>query len=39
LFLKITRACQGVLFHTAEIAKQFMGKAKISTRLDTVNLR
>jgi len=28
LFPHITRACQGVVFHTLDIAKQFMEKAK-----------
>lgn len=33
LFPHITRACQGVVFHTAAIAKQFMAQAKTSTGL------
>ena len=33
LFPHITRACQGVVFHTVEIAKQFMAKAKTCTGL------
>lgn len=33
LFPHITRACQGVVFHTVAIAKQFMEKAKTSTGL------
>jgi Rhodopirellula transposase DDE domain len=33
LFPHITRACQGVVFHTVDIAKQFMEKAKTSTGL------
>lgn len=33
LFPHITRACQGVVFHSVEIAKQFMEKAKTSTGL------
>jgi hypothetical protein len=33
LFPHITRACQGVVFHTVAIAQQFMEKAKTSTGL------
>lgn len=33
LFPHVTRACQGVVFHSVAIAKQFMEKAKTSTRL------
>jgi hypothetical protein len=33
LFPHITRACQGVVFHSVEIAKQFMEKAKTTTGL------
>lgn len=33
LFPHITRACQGIVFHTVDIAKQFMEKAKTSTGL------
>lgn len=33
LFPHITRACQGVVFHTIDIAKQFMEKAKTTTGL------
>jgi hypothetical protein len=33
LFAHVTRACQGVTFHTVEIARQFMAKAKTSTGL------
>jgi len=33
LFPHITRACQGVVFHTLDIAKQFMEKAKTTTGL------
>ncbi len=33
LFPHITRACQGVIFHSAAIARQFMEKAKTSTGL------
>jgi hypothetical protein len=33
LFAHVTRACQGVTFHTVEIARQFMAKAQTSTRL------
>ena len=33
LFPHITRACQGVVFYTVEIAKQFMEKAKTTTGL------
>jgi hypothetical protein len=33
LFPHITRACQGVIFHTVDIAKQFMEQAKTSTGL------
>ena len=37
LFPHITRACQGVVFHSLDIAKQFMERAKTSTGL-TVNV-
>lgn len=33
LFPHITRACQGVIFHTVDIAKQFMAQAKTRTGL------
>ena len=33
LFPHITRACQGVVFHTVAIAQQFMERAKTSTGL------
>ena len=33
LFAHVTRACQGVTFHTVEIARQFMAKAQTSTGL------
>jgi hypothetical protein len=33
LFPHITRACQGVIFHTVDIAKKFMAQAKTSTGL------
>jgi hypothetical protein len=33
VFPHITRACQGVIFHTVEIAKQFIERAKTSTGL------
>ncbi len=33
LFPHITRACQGVVFHTVDIAKQFMEKTKTTTGL------
>ena len=33
LFPHITRACQGVVFHSVDIAKQFMEKARTSTGL------
>ena len=33
LFPHITRACQGVVFHTIDIAKQFMEKANTTTGL------
>ncbi|MBT9585292.1 hypothetical protein IV102_18250 [bacterium] len=33
LFPHITRACQGVVFHSIEIVKQFMEKASTQTRL------
>lgn len=33
VFPHITRACQGVIFHTAEIAKQFIERATTSTGL------
>ena len=33
LFPHITQACQGVVFHTVAIAKQFMEKAKTSKGL------
>jgi hypothetical protein len=39
LFPHITRACRGVIFHTVEIAKQFMERASTNTGLSvTVNL-
>jgi hypothetical protein len=34
VFPHLTRACQGVIFHTVEIAKQFMELAKTSTGLN-----
>ena len=33
VFPHITRACQGVIFHSQEIAKQFIERAKTSTGL------
>ena len=33
VFPHITRACKGVIFHTADIAKQFIERAKTSTGL------
>lgn len=33
LFSHVTRACQGVVFHSVSIAKQFMQKAKTNTGL------
>jgi hypothetical protein len=33
VFPHITRACQGVIFHTVEIAKQFIERAKTTTGL------
>jgi len=33
LFPHLTRACQGVIFHSVEIAKQFLERAKTSTGL------
>jgi hypothetical protein len=33
LFPHITRACQGVVFHTVDIAKRFMERAKTTTGL------
>ncbi len=33
LFAHVTRACQGVVFHSVAIAKQFMQKAKTNTGL------
>lgn len=33
LFPHVTRACQGVVFHSVAIAKQFMEKAKTSKGL------
>lgn len=33
LFAHVTRACQGVTFHTVDIARQFMARAKTSTGL------
>ena len=33
LFAHVTRACQGVVFHSVAIAKQFMEKTKTSTGL------
>jgi hypothetical protein len=33
LFAHVTRACQGVTFHTVERARQFMAKAKTATGL------
>ena len=33
LFAHVTRACQGVTFHTVDIARQFMAKAKTTTGL------
>jgi len=33
VFPHITRACQGVIFHTVEIAKQFIERAKTATGL------
>ncbi|UUZ78580.1 ISAzo13 family transposase [Polaromonas sp. P1(28)-13] len=33
LFAHVTRACQGAVFHTVDIAKQFMAKTKTTTGL------
>jgi hypothetical protein len=33
VFPHVTRACQGVIFHTLEIAKQFIARAKTTTGL------
>jgi len=33
VFPHITRACQGVIFHTAEVARQFIARAKTTTGL------
>ena len=33
LFPHVTRACRGVIFHTWEVAKQFMSSAKTATGL------
>lgn len=33
MFPQVTRACQGVIFHSVEIAKQFIQRAKTSTGL------
>src|SRR5262249_47304397 len=33
VFPHLTRACQGVIFHTLEVAKQFLERAKTSTGL------
>ena len=33
VFPHITRACQGVIFHTVDIAKQFIERAKTNTGL------
>ena len=33
VFPHVTRACQGVIFHNVEIARQFMGRAKTDTGL------
>ena len=33
VFPRITRACQGVIFHTGEVAQQFIERAKTSTGL------
>jgi len=33
VFPHITRACQGVIFHTLEVAQQFIGRAKTATGL------
>lgn len=33
VFPHITRACQGVIFHTLEVARQFIARAKTSTGL------
>src|SRR5665213_3981939 len=33
VFPHVTRACQGVIFHTVEVAKQFIERAKTSTGL------
>ena len=36
VFPHVTRACQGVIFHTVDIAKQFMEQTKTSTGLRVV---
>lgn len=36
LFPHVTRACQGVVFHSIDIVKQFMGKASTKTGLQVV---
>jgi len=36
LFSQVTRACKGVIFHTAEIAQHFMEKTETSTGLKVV---
>ena len=33
MFPHITRACQGVIFHSVDIAKQFIERAKTTTGL------
>jgi hypothetical protein len=33
VFPHITRACQGVIFHTVDIARQFIARAKTTTGL------
>ena len=33
LFAHVTRACQGVTFHTVEIARQFRAKAQTTTAI------
>ena len=36
VFPHITRACQGVIFHTLEIARQFIARAKTNTGLKVI---
>ena len=36
VFPHITRACQGVIFHTLEVARQFIARAKTNTGLKVI---